>query len=300
MNQSTAASQQGQDPQKMQADAQGLAANLPALMAQAHQLARTVSLGFHGRKRGGAGTEFWQYRPATVGDPAQSIDWRRSAQSDDIYVREHEWQTAQTVHISCDNSAAMHFASSTKLPRKSDRAAVLALASAILLMSGGERVGLAGLERPASTGPQHLNLIAAALAHAGEKDYGAADVSAAPAQSRALIFSDFFAPFDQIEAAVGEAVDRGLHGVLCQILDPAEESFPYSGRTVFTSMGGSLSHETLRANDLKDRYMQRLAERKAALKDLARRAGWRYSCHHTDAPAAVALRWVHEAVAGAH
>jgi uncharacterized protein (DUF58 family) len=269
------------------------------LLAQADQLAQTVSMGQHGRRRSGAGAEFWQYRPAHAGDPAHRIDWRRSAQSDEVYVREREWQTAQSVQIFCDSSAAMQFASTSNIPTKADRAALLTMASSILLMAGGERVGVTGLARPASTGPQHLNLIAHTLGQPCNHDYGLPDVAAAPARSRALILSDFFAPFDQIEAAIGAAVDRGMHGVLCQILDPAEEEFPYSGRTVFSSMAGGLSHETLRASDLKDRYAERLAERKSALKDLATCAGWRYMCHHTDTSAATALRWIYDALAGA-
>ncbi len=78
------------------------------------------------------------------------------------------------------------------------------------------------------------------------------------------------------------------------MLDPQEEAFPFDGRTIFESMGKTLTHETLKAGDLRDRYLERLAERKAALADLARATDWQYHCHHTGDSgaigAAVALR----------
>lgn len=54
------------------------ASRLPPLLARAEQLAGTVLLGEHGRKRAGLGDDFWQYRPMMPGDTYRSIDWRRS------------------------------------------------------------------------------------------------------------------------------------------------------------------------------------------------------------------------------
>ena len=70
------------DPLTLRADAETLAAPFPRLLAAAEQLASTVLLGDHGRRRAGTGDDFWQYRPAQVGDAARMIDWRRSAMAD--------------------------------------------------------------------------------------------------------------------------------------------------------------------------------------------------------------------------
>jgi uncharacterized protein (DUF58 family) len=98
-----------------------------------------------------------------------------------------------------------------------------------------------------------------------------------------------------LEQAMTRAADRGITGALLHVLDPQEEAFPFGGRTIFQSIGGSLSHETLQAADLRDRYLQRLAERKARLTALARATGWQYHLHHTDRPAAAALLWLYQA-----
>lgn len=283
---------------RLRARADTLAAPLPPLLAQADQLARTLLMGGHGRRRAGMGEDFWQYRPAQAGDPARAIDWRRSARSDAHFVREKEWQAAQSVHLWVDLSAAMGFTSLKSGLRKSDRAGLLAMALSILLMKGGERVALASLRTPPRLGSVQLTRIAEALSAASDSDYGAPDAADFLPRSRAVFLSDFMGPIEAVEAAVATAADRGITGVLHHILDPAEETFPFQGRTVFTSMGGGMRFETLRARDLKSRYLDRLAARKDRLETLARHAGWRYGCHHTDASAQSALLWLFQAVEG--
>jgi Uncharacterized conserved protein (some members contain a von Willebrand factor type A (vWA) domain) len=110
------------DAASLRSRAEGLAAPLPPLMAEAEHLAQTVLLGLHGRRRAGQGDEFWQYRPVAIGDEARMIDWRRSAKSDAQYVREKEWQIAQSVILWVDNAAAMGFRSSDRLPTKASGA----------------------------------------------------------------------------------------------------------------------------------------------------------------------------------
>jgi len=275
--------------------AEAEAARLPALLARADRLAGAVLLGQHGRRRAGLGDDFWQYRPVQEGDQRRQIDWRRSARSDAEFVREREWQIAQTVMLWVDGAASMRFASDAALPQKADRAQLLALATAILLDKGGERVGLSGHALPPRRGTAQITRLAAMLSatqsDAGEgADYAAPDARGLLPHARALFVSDFFGDLDAVRASVGAAADRGVGGVLLQILDPAEEAFPYRGRAIFESVGGTLAHETLKASDLRDRYLERLAERKDALRTLCRRAGWAYMCHHTDSsPQAVLL-----------
>jgi uncharacterized protein (DUF58 family) len=272
-----------------------LAGRLPPLMADARRLAATVMLGAHGRRQAGTGTEFWQFRPAMPGDEARRIDWRRSGRSDGHFIREREWQAAQTVSFWVDPGANMRFTSQPKsLPTKHDRAALLALALAVLLEEAGERIGLTG--SPAGIGPQQVLRMAGTLADPKGADYGAPVLDALPSRSMAVLVSDFFAPLEAVTAAVAGAADRGIRGALLQVNDPAEESFPFSGRTIFQSMGGALNYEVQKAATLKSDYRQKLTERRAALQDLARKTGWQVLVHHTDSPAQVALLWLYGAI----
>jgi len=276
--------------------AEALAGALPPLMAEAEHLAATVLLGAHGRRRSGMGDEFWQYRPAMPGDEARSIDWRRSARSDGHFVREKEWQAAQSVSLWVDDAQSMDFTSDKNLPTKLDRANLLAMAAAILLVRGGERVGMAELGPPRSGELQLIRIAAALMPGADRPDFGAPVERGMQAHSRALFISDFLGEFAPFSAQLTKAADRGVKGAIVQILDPQEEEFPFRGRTIFQSMGRSISHETLKASQLRDRYLRRLAERKDALADLAKRTGWSFHCHHTSVPAQSALLWISAAL----
>ncbi len=285
------------DPVALRARAERLAAPLPPLLAEAEHLAASILLGEHGRRRAGMGDEFWQYRPAHHGDEARSIDWRRSGRSDLHFVREKEWQAAQSVLLWVDDAQSMGFSGDGTHGSKADRAQLLALAVAVLLVRAGERVGLSGAGLPPRRGEVQLLRMAQALAGgAGAFDYGRPETRGIAPQSRAVFLSDFLGDIAPVEAALAEAADRGVKGALVQVLDPQEEAFPFDGRTVFESMGGSVRFETLKAGDLRGRYQARLAERKARMADLARLAGWQFHCHHTGAPAQAALLWLYRAL----
>lgn len=284
-------------PAGLRRQAEALASALPPLMAEARHLAATVQLGQHGRRRSGMGDEFWQYRAAHAGDGARAIDWRRSGRADQQFVREKEWQAAQSVHLWVDDARSMEFTGDPKRQAKADRARLLALALAVLLIRAGERVGLADPTAPPRSGEVQLLRLAQALTRpAGEADFGAPEARAILPGSRAVFISDFMADPAAVEAALGHAADRGVRGVLLQVLDPVEEAFPFDGRTIFESMGGTVAHETRKAGDLRGRYLDRLAERKARLQALAGQAGWLFTTHHTGDPAQGALLWLYAAL----
>lgn len=285
----------------LRSTAEDLAGPLPPLLAAADHLASSVQLGDHGRRRAGTGDEFWQYRPAQPGDEARMVDWRRSARSDVHFVREKEWQAAQSIVIWADPGQSMRFASTPNLPTKFLSARTLALAIAVLLIRGGERVGLADLSLPPRSGELQLMRLAAALSDESEDaDYAEPVVRGLPAHAQAVFVSDFLGDLSPVERAMTKAADRGVEGVLLQVLDPQEEAFPFDGRTIFDSVAGTLSHETRRARDLRDRYLERLAQRKDALTNLARLTGWQFSTHHTDQSATAALLWMYQALERVH
>jgi uncharacterized protein (DUF58 family) len=280
----------------LRADAETLAAPFPALLAEAEQLASTLMAGDHGRRRAGGGETFWQYRPAQNHDEMRAIDWRRSARSDAQFVQDKEWQIAQSISIWVDRSASMSFTSLKDGITKSTRARTLALATAILLLRGGERVGLTGNQLLPRRGSVQLEQMVQILSKDIDADFGTPNADGLLPHSRALFVSDFMGDMAGIERALDKAVLRDVRGALVQILDPAEEAFPYDGRTIFESMSGAISHETLKACDLRDRYLDRLAQRKDDLATLAKASGWQFHTHHTNQSASGALLWVYSAL----
>jgi uncharacterized protein (DUF58 family) len=286
-------------------DAERISGALPPLLAEAERLAASVVQGVHGRRLPGMGESFWQYRKASPGDPMTSIDWRRSARSDKLYIREMEWEAAQTVWLWVDDAKSMDYRSEDASRTKHDRGALLALALGVLLIRGGERVSLVGTdaERPAG-GEAQLRRMSAALSSAPDPDddtrpdYGGAPRVRYARGGRVVFFSDFMGPRDTVFDALRYAADSGVSGAYVQVMDPWEEGFPFDGRLIFESMGGAVEFETQRAAALRDAYRQRLVERRAALNDMARRASWRSLSHRTDESPRKALLWLYTAIGG--
>ncbi|MXU64971.1 DUF58 domain-containing protein [Rhodobacteraceae bacterium KN286] len=259
-------------------------------------------MGLHGRKRAGPGEDFWQYRHAMPGDVLDQVDWRRSARSDGLFIREKEWQAAQTVALWVDPSRAMDYRSADAPRSKAERARLIALALAILLNRSGERVSLLGVDPPLPprSGPAQLSRMAMALTAQDDDrpDYGRPPDGPMPRGGRAVFLSDFMGARDELFAGLASAAQRGVSGCFVQILDESEETFPFDGRTVFRSVGGSVRFETQRARALRDAYQARLAQRRAELQDVARRTGWQCLFHRTSESPRKALLWLYMALGG--
>ncbi len=280
-------------PLHLRRDAEHLADTLPPLLVAAEQLAASVSLGIHGRRQSGMGESFWQYRQALPGDAMSAIDWRRSARSDTVFIREREWEAAHTVALWSDDALSMDYRGGGSETTKGARANLLALALAVLLDKGGERIAFPAT--PAAEprhGERHLQRIANALAQpaADRPEYGAAPDYGPLKAATTVLFSDFLGSDDRIFPALENIATTIHRGYLVQILDPDEEAFPFDGRVVFESMGGGLSFETHRARALQQNYRKRLSERAERLQEFARKSGWHYIKHHTsDSPQATLL-----------
>lgn len=282
--------------------AERLAGDLPALMVAADRVAATVSQGVHGRRRVGEGETFWQFRRYYPGDSIQRVDWRRSAKSDQVFLRETEWEAAQSVWLWSDASGSMRFKSGKNLPEKSERADLLALALASLLVRGGEQVAYLGRHMRPSSGRTALNLMARAMEERSNRSAeGAVDslppFEPLPRHARVVFISDFLEPLPGINAAIGGFADRGVTGHLLQILDPAEEALPFKGRTRFEGMEAEGEALIGKVEGVRGQYREELAAHQRDLRALAETAGWGLALHMTDHPPEAALLGLYTALA---
>jgi len=277
-------------------EAHALAARMPALLIEAQRVAHTVTHGSHGRRRAGPGETFWQFRHFDYNDSRGGIDWRRSGSSDHLFVREREWEAAHTVWLWIDLSPSMQFRSSLSRTSKESRAVVLGLALSELLARAGERVGVLG-NRP-YTGRNASRRVAEILVRDTSKGSSLPPPATLSRFSECLLFSDFLEPVEETAARIEAIAGQGVRGHLVQILDPAEETLPYEGRTEFTASEGRDRVIAGRAENLRERYRERLTAHRNALAAEARRLSWSFLVHHTDRPAEEVVLAIHNRLAG--
>lgn len=275
-------SKQGTLSAKLRQDAERLSERLPPLLVEADRIASTVAQGIHGRRRAGAGETFWQFRHHVSGDAAASIDWRQSAKSQNKFVRENEWDVAESIWLWCDTSASMDYAHTPDHQTKEHRAMVLALALGHLLLRAGERVGILGESGAPLRGVKALDRLGAWLINSDAGDAGVPPNVALPRHARIVVFGDFLAPKEDLLRRLEALAGGGARGHLVHVLDPAEEDFPFDGRTVFEGLEDTLELIIGKAETLREPYRQRLHGLKGALSEWSRHAGWSYHHHRTD------------------
>jgi uncharacterized protein (DUF58 family) len=273
-------------------ESRSLAASLPRLVLEARRIAANVIHGLHGRRRAGAGESFWQYRRFVSGEPAQRVDWRRSARDDHLYVREQEWEAAHTVWLWPDRSPSMAFASRQARDSKLERALIVTFALAELLVAGGERVGIPGLLNPTAS-RSVIDKMAQAMLHDDAARLSLPPSFVPSALAEVVVLSDFWSPLQEISTMLAGLSASGAHGTLIQVVDPAEESFPYSGRVEFIEPEGGGMITAGRAERWANDYVARVALHRDQIRNETNKLDWLFSTHTTNRSAAELLLFLH-------
>src|SRR5882762_9781726 len=269
-----------------------LAATLPRLILESRKIAATVIHGLHGRRRAGSGENFWQFRRFVSGEEARRIDWRRSARDDNLYVREREWEAAHTIWLWPDRSPSMAFASKDARDSKLERALIVTFALAELLVAGGERVGIPGLLSPTAS-RSVIDKMAQAMLHDDAARLSLPPSFVPSALAEIVVLSDFWSPISEIRTMLAGLSASGAHGTLVQIVDPAEESFPYSGRIEFVEPEGGGVITAGRAEKWAGDYVARVARHRDEIRAETNKLDWMFSTHTTSRSAAELLLFLH-------
>lgn len=272
------------------------AALVPDCLVEAKRIANTVISGWHGRRKRGIGENFWQFRPYSDGESLSRIDWRRSARDDHTYVRDHEWEAAHTIWLWADMSPSMMYKSTFGHVSKESRALVILLALAEILARSGERIGCPGIMEPVSA-RNAAERLATALMHAPLTG-GLPQTAMIRGWSDVVLIGDFLDDAEKIMARIGPLARRGLRGHVVEVADPAEETFPYSGRTEFTDPETGEKLLSGRAETIREDYQRAYLARRDSLGQSLRHLGWTFVTHRTDHLASEALVAVHTHLSG--
>ncbi|MET0605732.1 MAG: DUF58 domain-containing protein [Beijerinckiaceae bacterium] len=266
-----------------------LVSRIPRIVLEARRVAMATVHGAHGRRRAGVGENFWQFRPFTSGEPATRIDWRRSARDDRAFVREREWEAAHTIALWIDLSASMGFQSKLAMTPKIDRALIVGLALADMLVRAGERVGMLG-GAPASASREIIEKLAETIAHAHRDGFDDLPPHVPLSSlSEAVVIGDLLAPAGEIVQSIEAISSRGARGHIMIVADPVEEVFPYSGHAEIFDLEIGAKLRVGDAGEFRNRYLSRLAEHRDIIRDACRRRGWSFAVHRTDRTASEAL-----------
>lgn len=279
------------NPLAIRQSAEEAASDLPALMAMAERAVTSVLHGDHAQRKAGSGEKFWQFREYTPSDRPQDIDWRQSGKTDEVYIRQKEWQTPQATIFWCNQSQSMDFST------KSRDAKVLVLALAILMTRAGEQVGMFGVPR---TGRSELALqkIGNALTDAARNPLPLPDFSsyACPKNTHLVQAGDFLSPPHEIREAFKNLSAQSHGGFVIQVLDPAEIELPFTGRVMFRDPAGARRQLVNHVSSIREAYCQRIRNHIAAVESLTKECGWNYILHRTDKPAGDTLAAICEQV----
>jgi uncharacterized protein (DUF58 family) len=232
------------------------------------------------RRTAGSGNEFWQYRLLEVGEAADAIDWRRSARSDELYVREHQREDPVRFWLAIDTSPSMDFASAQG-PTKRDAALTIGTALALAAIDAGEQCSAVG-----DGGVLSRARAASAFAPTPQPPVPTGPLGR---DDVLLIAGDFLDEnaFDWVD----EAARRGASGAVLFIADPAEIAFPYRGRVRFEAVEpGDPALEVGRAETLAERYRVAWLAHRTRIARHAGVPGWRLFEHSTDSDAGATAR----------
>jgi uncharacterized protein (DUF58 family) len=266
--------------------AEALASRLPPLLVAARRVAATVAQGVHGRRRVGQGDSFWQFRPYASGDAVNRIDWRQSARSgreppEGWLVRQTEWDAAQTMFLWRDGSASMGWRSRAASTDKRDRASLLLLALASLLLRGGERVAVIRPQARAVAGRFGLDRVLEELDQARDDDDLPPRIPL-PRHAQVVLIGDFLSPLERIQETIGRMSSVPVTGYLLQVLDPAETTLPYDGRVRFQGLQGEREELIPRVETIRGTYRDRLKRQQEGLAAICAAAGFGFGVHRTD------------------
>src|SRR5665213_3169626 len=286
--------------------AEHVAGALTPLLVAAECIDETVAQGVPGRRRIGQGETFWQFRQYEPGDAAGHIDWRESAKSQRLYVRETEWEAAQSVWLWRDASRSMDYSSAAYIPggdwpAKRERAELIVVALASLLVRGGERLSLLGSGVAPMSGRIALTRLVGLIEHDGPHAVSARAGLPAPEPlpraAQLVLVGDFLGDLEATNKAVAGFAASGVGGHLLQIVDPAEEDLPFDGRVRFEGVEERDDLVVSRVENIRDAYAGRFRQHRDGLQAIARAVGWSFSAHRTDRPPHLALLALHAALA---
>ena len=275
----------------MRLKAEELSNKIPSLYVKADRIANTIWEGMHNRNKDGLGDNFWQFRKYEYGDPAHLIDWKKTAKSNETFIQEKELQTLQNFVIWRDTSKSMNFRSSESIDTKLYRANLFTLALTIILSKSGENIVLNGLKTELLKGGNAVNFVSNQINEkVTDSCKSSPNVNEIKNNSDVILIGDFLNNIIETEKTIKELSNRGINGIIIQILDPAERFFPYKGRINFNGLEGEQKILIGKAESVRNDYKKAIKIHIEKLEKLITSYSWKYILDNSDQDASISLQ----------
>lgn len=206
--------------------------------------------GLHKSPYHGFSVEFAEHREYVPGDDLRYVDWKVFGKSDRIYLKQYEEETNFACYVLLDTSESMLYQSEQAAVSKLEYARYVAAALSFLVLQQQDAIGLATYDSTvrqflrASTHPSHLKQICHVMEQAPPQD----ETSMGPIfhdlaerikkRGVVVVVSDLFDDIPTLMLGLKHLAHRRHDVLLLQVIDPAEQDFPFQDPTLFKGLEG--------------------------------------------------------------
>ncbi len=256
-----------------------ISAKLPNLLVAAERVAISVMQGVHGRKKTGQGESFWQFREYDSSDSIRDIDWRKSAKSDKIFIKQKEWEASQSIYLWRDSSKSMDYSFGKKIDKKLYIADLILTSLSILLINGGEQVSLLG-----SDGKKFRTktAIPELVEYNINNQFPMIENKPLPSNSNIILIGDFLGDISELDKFLSSLQQRQINIMLIQILDRSEIDLPFLGNVDFHGLEMEEMVKIPDVNAIKEQYKAKINAHNQKLEQLAKKKSVSFIRHMSD------------------
>lgn len=276
---------------------------LQGLGLKARLIVEGFMAGLHKSPFHGFSVEFAEHREYAPGDDLRYVDWKVFGKTDRFYLKQFEEETNFACHLVVDASESMLYQSAGAAVTKLEYARYVAAALAYLVLHQQDAIGLATFDTGvrqivrASSQPSHLEQVC----HVLEQTQGAGETSLGPVlhdlaeriRKRGLVvlLSDCFDDVPALLLGLKHFRHRRHEVLVLQVIDPAEQDFPFRDPTLFKGLEGEPEQMT-EPRSLKRAYQQEFERFLTELRRGCRDLHMDYALLRTDQRLDVALTGV--------
>ncbi len=243
-----------------------LANTIDDVMVYASQLSQSILHGPYGRKKAGIGEKFWSFKNFQDGDNPRSIDWRQSAKSDDLYIREKEWDVIQKIVFDYHPHQRLSYKDKKQTISKHDACLTLMATLSLLLTDQGCLVSTNDTAISFGRSKKHIaQIVNHYFNHVTDDN----DLQTLKKNIIPIMIDDFMMPVEDITARYKNYHFSGT-GIMVQILYEEDTGFDFTGRIVFEDYNQDDDQEISKAEDIRSLYKKRFDLHQKSLKAFAK------------------------------